>query len=622
MSSVIHVLDEKTANKIAAGEVVERPASAIKEMIENALDAGATAIETEIADGGQTYMRVSDNGCGMSPEDAKKCIIRHGTSKISTIEDIFAISSLGFRGEAVPSIAAVSNLVITTRMEGDEFAYRLTLTGGDITGEEQTGAAVGTTMEVSDLFFNTPARKKFMKSERTETSKINDILTKLALARPDVAFTLINNGRTSVHTGGNGNALDAVAAVYGAAVAKEVFPVSYSNDEITVEGFVGKPSLLKSTRAWQTCIVNNRIIHNAVVFKAVENAYHAMLPKAGYPFALLHIHIDPAVIDINVHPAKTEIKFSDEQQVYRAIYHSIITALTEREKPEQVATPIDLTSRQITKAELNAPAVTPSAFAFSEAGRAGVKETVPARNDLSHEYRPLQHDTRTPYRPDPAVRDCAAGNAFSAFMEERDAARPVQTITFDGDEDVFIPLGVVADCFIVAKKGQDLYLIDQHAAHERIRYDKLCKRTEALPSQQLLTAEFVEVDGRDMELFAERAHVFADLGYTYSEAGPTTLRIEAIPADLPVGDISESLQEICRSLHESPMTDKAVLRHRSLAYLSCRGAVKAGDVLNMREIRELLEELFHTETPYVCPHGRPVIVRFTPDELAKLFKRT
>lgn len=323
MSSVIHVLDEKTANKIAAGEVVERPASAIKEMIENALDAGATAIETEIADGGQTYMRVSDNGCGMSPEDAKKCIIRHGTSKISTIEDIFAISSLGFRGEAVPSIAAVSNLVITTRMEGDEFAYRLTLTGGDITGEEQTGAAVGTTMEVSDLFFNTPARKKFMKSERTETSKINDILTKLALARPDVAFTLINNGRTSVHTGGNGNALDAVAAVYGAAVAKEVFPVSYSNDEITVEGFVGKPSLLKSTRAWQTCIVNNRIIHNAVVFKAVENAYHAMLPKAGYPFALLHIHIDPAVIDINVHPAKTEIKFSDEQQVYRAIYHSL-----------------------------------------------------------------------------------------------------------------------------------------------------------------------------------------------------------------------------------------------------------------------------------------------------------
>lgn len=203
-----------------------------------------------------------------------------------------------------------------------------------------------------------------MKSERTETSKINDILTKLALARPDVAFTLINNGRTSVHTGGNGNALDAVAAVYGAAVAKEVFPVSYSNDEITVEGFVGKPSLLKSTRAWQTCIVNNRIIHNAVVFKAVENAYHAMLPKAGYPFALLHIHIDPAVIDINVHPAKTEIKFSDEQQVYRAIYHSIITSLTEREKPEQVATPIDLTSRQITKAELNAPAVTPSAFAF------------------------------------------------------------------------------------------------------------------------------------------------------------------------------------------------------------------------------------------------------------------
>ena len=242
MSSIIHVLDEATANKIAAGEVVERPASVIKEMVENALDAGATAIETEIADGGQTYMRVSDNGSGMSREDAKKCIIRHGTSKISTIEDIFSMSSLGFRGEAVPSIAAVSRLTITTRTEDDEFAFRLTLAGGTVTGEEQTGAAVGTTMEVSDLFFNTPARKKFMKSERTESSKISDILTKLALTRPDVSFTFINNGRTSVHTGGNGNALDAVAAVYGASVAKEVFEEMFRSD-IDPEKYVEEKGL-------------------------------------------------------------------------------------------------------------------------------------------------------------------------------------------------------------------------------------------------------------------------------------------------------------------------------------------------------------------------------------------
>lgn len=651
MSSIINLLDEATRNKIAAGEVVERPASCVKELVENAIDAGASAIEVEIADGGQSYMRVTDDGCGMSPEDAHKCIIRHATSKISAVEDIFAISSLGFRGEAVPSIAAVSHMQITTRRPDDDFATHLLLDGGEITSEDQIGAPVGTTMEVSDLFYNTPARRKFLKSERTESSKISEMITKLALSHPSIAFTFTNNGRTTLHTGGGGELKETIANIYGAALAKEIFSISHDDGDIAVEGYVGKPSVLKSTRAWQTCIVNGRIVHNPLIFKAVENAYHAMLPKSGYPFAMIHIHMDPAAVDVNVHPAKTEIKFADEQAVYRVVYHSIITALVAQEKPEDIATNIDMPLQQIQRREAEeeslelkeqtaappaqvqelpfedlSPLPQRRADAVQEPRRMPVWETrdavTPVYSRQDETGRTAARQSANTYEPSRSSAD--DWDAFSRELASKGQAAQddAPVITFDGDEDVFIPLGEVADCFIIAKKGQDLYIIDQHAAHERIRYDKFCRRAEKMPSQQLLTAEFVEVDGDDMTLLLERPDVFADLGYTYSEAGPSTLRVEEVPCDLPTSQIADSLEDICRALHENDTVDKAALRHRSLAYLSCHGAIKAGDALNIRQMKQLLEDLFHTDKPYVCPHGRPIIVRFTPDELAKLFKRT
>ena len=694
MSSIIHVLDEATRNKIAAGEVVERPASCIKELVENAIDAGAHAIEVEIADGGQSYMRVTDDGCGMSPEDAHKCIIRHGTSKISSVEDIFAITSLGFRGEAVPSIAAVSHMQITTRQASDDFATHLILDGGEITAEDQAGAPVGTTMEVSDLFYNTPARRKFLKSERTESSKISEMVTKLALANPAIAFTFTNNGRTTMKTGGTGDLRETVANIYGANVARDVFAVTADQDGISLEGYVGKPSVLKSNRNWQTCIVNHRIVHNPLMFKAIDNAYHAMLPKSGYPFAMLHLHVDPATIDVNVHPAKTEIKFSDEQAVYRAIYHSIVTALVAQEKPEAIAKTIgdavgavpeggpqqahvgaptwgarSQESGQATsvgavpkggpqQAHVGAPtwgarsqesgqatsvgAVpkggpqqahvgAPTWGARSqESGQATSVGAVP-KGGPQWEKATSQSATRTaPLSGEPladgsslfsqALAQHGQGGPSEATSVVSEASAP--KIVFDGDDDVFIPLGEVADCFIIAKKGQDLYIVDQHAAHERIRYDTFCKRVERMPSQQLLTPEFVEVDNEDMTLLLERQDVFNDLGYTYSEAGPTTLRVEEVPCDLQTSDIADSLKDICLLLHDQKEPDKAMVRHRSLAYLSCHGAVKAGDSLNIRQMKQLLDDLFHTEKPYVCPHGRPTIIRFTPKELAHLFKRT
>ena len=660
MSSIIHVLDEATRNKIAAGEVVERPASCIKELVENAIDAGASAIEVEIADGGQSYMRVTDDGCGMSAEDAKKCIIRHGTSKISSVEDIFSITSLGFRGEAVPSIAAVSHMQITTRQEGDDFATHLLLDGGVITSEDQAGAPVGTTMEVSDLFYNTPARRKFLKSERTESSKISEMVTKLALANPSIAFTFTNNGRTSMKTGGTGDLQETIANIYGAQVAREVFAVTGETDGITLEGYVGKPSVLKSNRGWQTCIVNQRIVHNPLMFKAIDNAYHAMLPKSGYPFAMLHLRVDPAAIDVNVHPAKTEIKFSDEQAVYRAIYRSIVTALVEQEKPEDMAKTIEPPSEEKTVAapgvqefHIAAPHSAPTSGTSSPVSAAPLPEaatlftvdkgpSAAERNSLREEpspavsftSRPASASLRQERTYEPPVRSSDSSRLFSEALAQHGQGggavdAPVEMpneeapkIVFEGDDDVFIPLGVVADCFIVAKKGQDLYIVDQHAAHERIRYDTFCRRVERMPSQQLLTPEFIEVDGDDMTLLLERQDIFTDLGYAYSEAGPSTLRIEEVPCDLQNGDIADSLKDICQLLHDQKEPDKAMVRHRSLAYLSCHGAVKAGDQLNIRQMKQLLDDLFHTEKPYVCPHGRPIIIRFTPKELAHLFKRT
>ncbi|SFH85016.1 DNA mismatch repair protein MutL [Megasphaera elsdenii] len=693
MSSIIHVLDEATRNKIAAGEVVERPASCIKELVENAIDAGAHAIEVEIADGGQSYMRVTDDGCGMSPEDAHKCIIRHGTSKISSVEDIFAITSLGFRGEAVPSIAAVSHMQITTRQADDDFATHLILDGGEITAEDQAGAPVGTTMEVSDLFYNTPARRKFLKSERTESSKISEMVTKLALANPAIAFTFTNNGRTTMKTGGTGDLRETIANIYGANVARDVFAISADQDGISLEGYVGKPSVLKSNRNWQTCIVNHRIVHNPLMFKAIDNAYHAMLPKSGYPFAMLHLHVDPATIDVNVHPAKTEIKFSDEQAVYRAIYHSIVTALVAQEKPEAIAKTIGVDVGAVPKGGPQEKATSQSATRTAplsgeplvwgarpqEGGKTTTVGAVPkggpqwgkttsqsaartapaglsvwaaglnppadgpdrAQKGLSGEpladgpdraqkgllgespawgARQERGGANQPSLFSQALAQHGQGGPSEATSVVSEAAAP--KIVFDGDDDVFIPLGEVADCFIIAKKGQDLYIVDQHAAHERIRYDTFCKRVERMPSQQLLTPEFVDVDSDDMTLLLERQDVFNDLGYTYSEAGPTTLRVEEVPCDLQTSDIADSLKDICLLLHDQKEPDKAMVRHRSLAYLSCHGAVKAGDSLNIRQMKQLLDDLFHTEKPYVCPHGRPTIIRFTPKELAHLFKRT
>ena len=325
--ATIHVLDETTINKIAAGEVVERPASVIKELIENSIDASATNIEVEIGDGGVAYMRITDNGIGMTEEDARLAILRHATSKIQHVEDLFDIASLGFRGEALASIASVSHFSLTTRKADSDLGTRITVDGGTFTDCIPYGAAPGTTIEIRDLFYNTPARRKFLKTERTESSKIQDIVGKLALSNPHISFKLIIDDRVAIITPGNGNIGDTVAALYGYKTKDDIFTVAYESDSIYIDGVVSKPTLLKSTRIWQTIIVNNRVISDKTIMKAIDNAYHALLPKNGHPLVVLNITVPAEMVDINVHPRKSEVKFSDDKIIFKAVYHGILNAL-------------------------------------------------------------------------------------------------------------------------------------------------------------------------------------------------------------------------------------------------------------------------------------------------------
>ena len=330
--SLIHILDEVTSNQIAAGEVVERPVNAVKELVENSIDAGARMIEVEIADGGMTYIRVTDDGSGMTREDAKLSVIRHATSKISSVENIYHICSLGFRGEALPSIMSVSRTTITTRRAEDMEGTAIDVIGGAVEKIKGVGAPAGTTVEVRELFYNVPARKKFLKSERTESSRINTMIGKLALANPDISFTLINNGRTVIETPGNGRLMDVISALYGVKVTGEMLEVESEGEDSVMTGMISKPSLLKSSRQNQTIIINRRVVESAVVTKAVDNAYHSLLPKNGYPIMVLTFTLPPESIDVNVHPQKREIKFDDEQKIFRLVYHAVLNTLTSRNR--------------------------------------------------------------------------------------------------------------------------------------------------------------------------------------------------------------------------------------------------------------------------------------------------
>lgn len=670
--ATIHVLDETTINKIAAGEVVERPASVIKELIENSIDASATNIEVEIGDGGVAYMRITDNGIGMTEEDARLAILRHATSKIQHVEDLFDIASLGFRGEALASIASVSHFSLTTRKADSDLGTRITVDGGTFTDCIPYGAAPGTTIEIRDLFYNTPARRKFLKTERTESSKIQDIVGKLALSNPHISFKLIIDDRVAIITPGNGNIGDTVAALYGYKTKDDIFSVAYESDSIYIDGVVSKPTLLKSTRIWQTIIVNNRVISDKTIMKAIDNAYHALLPKNGHPLVVLNITVPAEMVDINVHPRKSEVKFSDDKIIFKAVYHGILNALNnplheryERESSSYmngtVTNGVDFNSNNrdsnssssfagnstydsyrtpsVVEDEMQSAEHIATAVDFDKVfGGRRTKGYEVMRSETTQFVENLKTKGYTPPAPKATYEQSSfRDESFDAVPTEytsytKEDVERFKSLSQDIREDNteertiqnsgFLPMGQVASCYILAKKGDDLYIIDQHAAHERVRYDKLCKSSEAIPMQSILVPQYSEATDDEMNLVEEERETLLDLGFDVELGGPTKIKLVGTPVDLVESKAFEILQYVFSYLHDHQQPTKAQLRHEMLAYASCRGAIKAGHNLNMYQMTTLIEDLFSTEKPYVCPHGRPTIIKFTPDELGKLFLRS
>lgn len=651
--TMIHVLDDNTINKIAAGEVVERPASVIKELVENAMDAGATRIEVEIMAGGTSFMRVTDNGRGMSTEDAHLAILRHATSKIREVGDLNTVGTLGFRGEALPTIASVSRFTLLTRREGDDLGTRVTITGGKESDFIEAGCNIGTTVKVEDLFFNTPARKKFLKTNHTEGSRINDFIVKLALSRPDIEFHFINNNKMSVVTPGTGNLYDTIQAIYGGKTADSLLGLTLEDEDIKISGYITKPSMLKSSRAWQTYIVNSRIIQNRAIAKAIDNAYKSLIPKSGFPLAVLCIEVPQRTIDVNVHPQKSELKFEDESRVFKAVYKAVLDAIRPAGRGlGEVAAVVEKPEQHVTMEPMQfVPATEPLAepiipqWPQAEARPAGqpavqraqpktiyeaVHRTAPisARTmaGFSAAQQSLREERGAAAMPDSSVLDhpgMVAESSAPAMKSGADAeASPCQegeVLQYDGS---VVPIGQVDLTYIIVQDAKGLYIVDQHAAHERILFDKFSAMAGDIPSQQLLVHQILSFDQKESDLVEAHQELFASLGFHMEMSGNQEFRLIEVPADVPVSEAEDIIREILTNLMDMHETTAKEIRQACLATTACRAAIKAGEELSFRQMQIILDALAHTAFPYTCPHGRPTILKFSSEELAKMFKRT
>lgn len=692
----VRLLDTNTANQIAAGEVVEKPASVVKELVENALDAGADKIEVTIFAGGTEYIRVTDNGCGMSEADAKMAVLRHATSKLTKAEDLLSLNTLGFRGEALPSIASVSNFTLLTRPESEEFATSVHIDGGENTEVTASGGSTGTTVIVENLFFNVPARRKFLKTVSTEGRYISELLTRLALSRPDVRFKLVNNDKEVLSTPGDGDLEHAIRALYGKNVAENLLEVSLNDPKVRVSGFIGKPTLLKGTRQWQTFFVNGRCIGSKMLSKAMDHAYQSQIPKSGFPFAVINLKVDTASVDVNVHPQKSEIKFSDDSLIYKAMYKALTDALTKpmsaqktqvtllpdselnvfvKPQPQAVSVPVTPVpqpkpayqpqqpvfkggAEQIFKTperreepqSAAEPVFKSSAEPIFKTPERKEEQPAPASESLLVPEQPApivkkeQGEQQAMWQPFDDFAQTAATVSYSKGYQEpvlevhearSEFAKPQpaeaapaadrETIAFtdtDSGMDTIWPIGQVDKTFIIAQSETTLYLIDQHAAHERILYDKLVASHEQIPSQQLLMPLYVDMAADDIALIEEHRDEFLALGVDAASAGESLLRVSSLPADIKADAAEDFINAISKMLREMRNVNGSDLRQEVLHMTACKAAIKAGQLLNMRQMRQLIIDLCNTTHPFTCPHGRPCMIEIDSNQLYKMFKRT
>ncbi|CAH0346099.1 DNA mismatch repair endonuclease MutL [Bacillus sp. CECT 9360] len=624
-------LDEALSNKIAAGEVVERPASVVKELVENAIDANSSIVEIEIEEAGLTKIRIIDNGDGIMPEDVETAFLRHATSKIKDENDLFRIRTLGFRGEALPSIASVSRFELKTST-GDA-GTRIELEGGRIKEHEPASSRKGTDITVSDLFFNTPARLKYMKTIHTELGKITDLVNRLALAHPEVSFRLTHNERKLLHTNGNGDVRQVLAAIYGINIAKKMVPVEGSSLDYTVKGFIALPEITRTSRNYMSTMINGRFIKNFALTNSILDGYHTLLPIGRFPIALLSIEMDPILVDVNVHPSKLEVRISKEQELTQLVTEAIKTSFKTRElipsgagavrkeqaRTEQASFELDHVVRE--ESTVRADAEQQASWFIENL----VRE--PQVQDLEHsQVINSSRDTDIPdkenqnFQPSITVPVVKQEDpfAFSTVHAETPVSGHVTTRV-----PPMYPIGQMHGTYIFAQNEKGLYIIDQHAAQERIKYEYFSEKVGRVENelQEMLVPITLEYSTDECIRINEYKEELEKVGVYLEEFGLNSYIVRAHPQWFPKGIEQEVMEEMIEQLLSMKKVDIKKLREEAAILMSCKGSIKANHHLRNDEIQALLDKLRQTTDPFTCPHGRPIIISYSIYEMEKMFKR-
>ena len=690
----IHVLDQSTINKIAAGEVIERPASVVKELLENAVDAKATAVTVEIRDGGISFIRVTDNGCGIPKEELPLAFLRHSTSKIQSVEDLFTISSLGFRGEALSSIAAVSQVEVITKTAGSLTGTRYQIEGGQETGCEEIGSPDGTTFIARNLFYNTPVRRKFLKTAATEGAHVADLVEKIALSHPEISIRFIQNNQNKLHTSGNHNVKDIIYTVFGREIAASLLPVDRAGEAVSVKGFIGKPVIARNNRNFENYFINGRYIKSGIICKAIEEAYKPYMMQHKYPFTLLHFTIEPEFLDVNVHPTKMELRFRDSELMFRMVRDAVSQALEHRELIPQV----ELEGRNSFgglregrrtpggKPELSRgrssqrheEAVSPgrdagfqprpkdSVWSGESSRAAGARQVQPEFGLLKSKETKVpelkKQELKNPEESVCAVRDerAAYGSTNSSSSDEkrrevneeltalllgsRESETPIDVQAEERCEeekqgqqmDLFAEklldeksrsrhklIGQLFDTYWLVEFNQSLYIIDQHAAHEKVLYEKTMAtlKTRQYTCQMVNPPIILTLGSREQVMLQQNLRYFTDIGFEIEPFGGREFAVRGVPDNLFSIAKKDLLMEMIDGLFEDGMAGNPDMIYEKVASMSCKAAVKGNHHMSAAEADQLIDQLLELENPYACPHGRPTIVSMTKYELEKKFKR-
>ena len=621
----ITLLDQNTINKIAAGEVVERPSSVVKELVENAIDAGATAITVEIKEGGISFIRVTDNGSGINKDEIEIAFKRHATSKIKSIEDLMAVSSLGFRGEALASIAAVSQVELITKTADSLSGVRYTIDGG-VPGEvAEIGAPEGTTFIVRNLFYNTPVRRKFLKTATTEGGYIGSLVEYLALSHPDISFRFISNNQNKLHTSGNMNLKDIIYNVYGRDITNNLYEISGKSQDIEASGFIGKPMVVRGNRTYENYYINGRYIKSSIITKAIEDAYKGFIMPHNYPFSAIHFKINPAIIDVNVHPTKMELRFSNNEYIYNFVYDTCLKALNSKELIAEVSVPDSVAVK------MQEEPVVRNVMPDVKLPEKNVSDSMPCKTETKS-----AESAKAEIKPKRLPEPFEIKGSLQMVKEDKvryeavtKSEPPKQMNLFENkllDENSrnkYRIIGQLFDTYWLIEFEDKFYMMDQHAAHEKVLYERTMNKLhdKTIGTQMILPPIVLSLNMHEEEIYKTNQDIFKRLGYEIEEFGGNEYKVTGIPAGLPKMDYKQLLIDVLDGLSEESASKDPDIITEKVASMSCKAAVKGNNRLSFNEAFELMDELMKAENPYNCPHGRPTLIMMSRYEIEKKFKR-